>query len=88
MCVKDVVIHNQVGLHARPATVAVNAASKCKCKVSVSFKGKTVDMKSIMGVMSLGIPTQSEITLTCDGEEEEKALETIIETLRAQKVIE
>ena len=41
-----------------------------------------------MGVMSLGIPTQSEITLTCDGEEEEKALETIIETLRAQKVIE
>jgi len=88
MCVKDVIIQNQVGLHARPATVAVNAASKCKCKVSVSFKGKTVDMKSIMGVMSLGIPTQSEITLTCDGEEEEKALETIIETLRAQKVIE
>ena len=81
-----VVVVDPVGLHARPATVAVNAASKCK--VSVSFKGKTVDMKSIMGVMSLGIPTQSEITLTCDGEEEEKALETIIETLRAQKVIE
>ncbi len=83
-----VVVVDPVGLHARPATVAVNAATKCKCKVSVSFKGRTVDMKSIMGVMSLGIPTQSEITLTCDGEEEEKALETIIETLRAQKVIE
>ncbi len=84
----QVVVVDPVGLHARPATVAVNAASKCKCKVSVSFKGRTVDMKSIMGVMSLGIPTQSEITISCDGEDEETALTTIIETLRAQKVIE
>ncbi len=82
-----VVVIDPVGLHARPATVAVNAASKCKCKVSVSFKGRTVDMKSIMGVMSLGIPTQSEITITCDGEGEEEALATIAETLKAQKVI-
>ena len=73
-----VVVIGPVGLHA----------SKCKCKVSVSFKGRTVDMKSIMGVMSLGIPTQSEITLTCDGDDEENALNTIIETLKAQKVIE
>ena len=83
-----VVVIDPVGLHARPATVAVNAATKCKCKVSVSFKGRTVDMKSIMGVMSLGIPTQSEITIACDGEDEANALNTIIETLKAQKVIE
>ena len=83
-----VVVVDPVGLHARPATVAVNAATKCKCKVSVSFKGRTVDMKSIMGVMSLGIPTQSEITIACDGEDEASALNTIIETLKAQKVIE
>ena len=82
-----VVVVDPVGLHARPATVAVNSASKCKCKVSVSYNGRTVDMKSIMGVMSLGIPTQSEITIACDGEDEENALNTIAETLRAQKVI-
>ena len=34
-----------VGLHARPATVAVNAASKFKCEVNVSFKGREVNMK-------------------------------------------
>ncbi len=45
-------------------------------------------MKSIMGVMSLGIPTQSEITITCDGEGEEEAVNKIIETLVAQKVID
>ncbi len=84
----QVVVIDPVGLHARPATVAVNAASKCKCKVSVSFKGRTVDMKSIMGVMSLGIPTQSEITIACEGDGEEEALNSIVEILKAQNVIE
>ena len=87
MFVKDVVVQNQVGLHARPATVAVNAASKFKSEVKVSYKGRTVNMKSIMGVMSLGIPTQSEITVSCEGEDEEVAVQTIEEVLRTQKVI-
>ena len=76
-----------VGLHARPATVAVNAASKFKCEVKVAYKGRTVNMKSIMGVMSLGIPTQSEITVSCEGEDEDVAVKTIEDVLRAQKVI-
>ena len=83
----DVTIKNNVGLHARPATVAVNAASKFKSDVKVAFKGRSVNMKSIMGVMSLGIPTQSEITITCEGDDEEAAVKTIEEVLRAQKVI-
>ena len=83
-----VVVTDPVGLHARPATVAVSAASKCKgCKVAVSYNGRTVDMKSIMGVMSLGIPTQSEITVSCEGEDEEVAVKTIEDVLRTQKVI-
>ena len=40
-----------------------------------------------MGVMSLGIPTQSDITITCEGEDEEVAIRTIEDVLRAQKVI-
>ena len=83
----SVLVIDPVGLHARPATVAVNAASKFTCDVKVSFKGRTVNMKSIMGVMSLGIPTQSEITITCEGEDEETAAATIEEILKTQKVI-
>ena len=83
-----VFVIDPVGLHARPATVAVNAASKFKgCDVKVTFKDKSVNMKSIMGVMSLGIPTQSEITITCDGEGEDEAIVQIEEVLREQKVI-
>ena len=71
-----VTVIDPVGLHARPATVAVNAASKFKCDVKVAFKERSVNMKSIMGVMSLGIPTQSEITISCEGEDEEAAVAT------------
>jgi len=77
-----------VGLHARPATVAVNVASKCKSDVSVEYKGRSVNMKSIMGVMSLGIPTNSEIKISCNGEDEEEAIKAIEESLRENKVIE
>mgnify|MGYP002627441495 CR=1 FL=1 len=77
-----------VGLHARPATIAVNVATKCKSKVNVSYEGRSVNMKSIMGVMSLGIPTQSEITITCDGEDEEEAITAIENCLREHAVIE
>ncbi len=84
---RSVLIVDPVGLHARPATVAVNAASKFKCEVKVSFKGRSVNMKSIMGVMSLGIPTQSEVTISCEGDDEELAITTIEEVLRTQKVI-
>ena len=83
----SVTVVDPVGLHARPATVAVNAASKFKSEVKVAYKGRTVNMKSIMGVMSLGIPTQSEITISCEGEDEDVAIEAIAQVLKEQKVI-
>lgn len=76
-----------VGLHARPATVAVNAASKFKSEVTLGFNGKTVNMKSIMGVMSLGVSTQSEIIIKCSGEDEDTAIKSIEEILKNQKVV-
>ncbi len=82
-----VLVVDPVGLHARPATVAVSAASRFKCDVKVAFKGRSVNMKSIMGVMSLGIPTQSEVTISCDGDDEVDAIKTIEDVLRTQKVI-
>ncbi|HEY4537619.1 MAG TPA: phosphocarrier protein HPr [Erysipelothrix sp.] len=82
-----VTVVDPVGLHARPATVAVNAASKFKSDIKISYKGKAVNMKSIMGVMSLGIPTQSEISISAEGEDADQAIEAIVEVLQAQKVI-
>ena len=76
-----------VGLHARPATVAVGLASKCACNVTIEYNGNSKTMKSIMGVMSLGIPTQAEVVITCDGADEEAAIAAIEEGLRKENVI-
>ena len=86
---KEIKVHiiDPVGLHARPATVAVNAASKCKCDVKVAFNNRSVNMKSIMGVMSLGVPAESIVTISCEGEDEENAIKSIFEVLKDQKVI-
>lgn len=84
----SVLVIDPVGLHARPATVAVNAASKFKSEIKVAFKDRSVNMKSIMGVMSLGIPTQSEIVISAEGDDEAEAIDTIVEVLRTQKVIQ
>ena len=58
-----VTVVDPVGLHARPATIAVNAASKFKSEISIAFENRVVNMKSIMGVMSLGVPSRSKICL-------------------------
>ena len=83
-----VIVVDPVGLHARPATVAVNAANMFKSTIDITFRQRAVNMKSIMGVMSLAIPSQSEITISCEGEDEELALNAIVEILEKQKVIE
>ena len=82
-----VVIKDPVGLHARPATVAVKAACECACDVKATYNGKTVDMKSIMGIMSLGVPTEAEVTITCNGDYEDAAIDAIVEKLKTEKVV-
>ena len=80
-------IVDPIGLHARPATISVNAASKFKSEIQISYRGRSVNMKSIMGVMSLGIPTQAEVIIRCEGDDEEAAAISIEEILRMQKII-
>ena len=70
-------ITSDAGLHARPATVLVQTASSFESEVSLEYKGRTVNLKSIMGVMSLGVPAGSEITITAEGSDETEATAAI-----------
>lgn len=54
------------GIHARPATQLVNTASKFQSDINLEYNGKTVNLKSIMGVLSLGIAKDSTIKITAD----------------------
>lgn len=71
------VITNELGLHARPATQIVNLVNKYKSDILLTFRGITVDMKSIMGVLSLGITEGSTIVVNIDGLDEIEALDAI-----------
>ncbi|MDK2907036.1 HPr kinase [Petrotoga mexicana DSM 14811] len=74
---KKVVIKNKIGLHARPAAQLVQKASKFKSNIEISFNGKKVSAKSIIGVMSLGVTQGNEIILRADGEDAEEAIKEI-----------
>ncbi len=67
----------EAGIHARPATTLVNIAMEYECSIELSALRKTVDFKSIMGVMSLGIYSGTTIEISCDGEDEQRAIEAL-----------
>ena len=79
MCVKDVVINNQVGLHARPATFFIQKANEFKSTVWVEKEERRVNAKSLLGVLSLGIVGGTEIRISVDGSDEEAALAALVE---------
>lgn len=70
------------GVHARPATLLVNKAGQFESEVEVSYNDKSVNLKSIMGVMSLGIPKGAEIKVTANGGDEEDAIKGVEEVMK------
>ncbi len=82
MAEKTFTITSPEGVHARPATILVQNASKFSSDINMEYNGKSVNLKSIMGVMSLGIPAGAQIKVTADGPDAEEALTSIGETLK------
>ena len=84
MVSKEVIVNNGTGLHARPATLLVKKASSFKSDVSIEFNGKKANVKSLIGVLSLGVTKGANITVTASGDDETLAAEELaklIETL-------
>jgi phosphocarrier protein len=71
---KDVVVQNQVGLHARPATFFIQKANEFKSSVWVEKDERKVNAKSLLGVLSLGITKGTSIVIIADGADEQEAL--------------
>lgn len=84
MTEKKFKITSEVGLHARPASTLVQTATQYESELSIAYNDKTVNLKSIMGVMSLGIPFGATITIKVEGADAEKALTAIEELMRKE----
>ena len=79
MFTKNVTITNTIGLHARPATFFIQKANSYKCSVWVEKDERKVNAKSLLGVLSLGIAKGMTITLIADGQDEENAINGLVE---------
>lgn len=77
MISKELTIINKLGLHARAAAKFVSLASSFNSDIHVAKDGKTVNGKSIMGVMMLAASQNTQITVSIEGEDEKLALEKI-----------
>lgn len=77
MFVKEAVVSNQVGLHARPATFFTQKANEFKSSIWIEKDERRVNAKSLLGVLSLGIVRGTAINIMADGTDEETAVETL-----------
>ncbi|SHJ59029.1 HPr family phosphocarrier protein [Tepidibacter formicigenes] len=83
MLEKKIIVKEQNGLHARPAGAVVKIAGEFKSRVYIDVNGKKANAKSIMGVMSLGVKENQEITIIVDGEDEGDALNALVKLIES-----
>lgn len=77
MIKKQLTIINKLGLHARAAAKLVSLASTFNSDIRISKQGKTVNGKSIMGVMMLAASQDTAVTISTEGEDELLAMRKI-----------
>ena len=78
----------ETGIHARPATLLVQAASKFNSDINLEYNGKSVNLKSIMCVMSVGVGQGADVTITADGDDAKEAIEAIADTMKKEGLAE
>ena len=78
MYVNEVMVQNQVGLHARPATFFIQKANEFRSTIWVEKEERRVNAKSLLGVLSLGIVGGTTIKIIADGIDAEQALDGLV----------
>lgn len=77
MLEKTLTISNKLGLHARAATKLVKHAARYASEIKINTKGKSVNAKSIMGVMLLAASKGTEVIIQVNGKDEIEAMADI-----------
>jgi phosphocarrier protein len=77
MVSRKLVIHNPAGLHLRPISVLCNRSIDFKSTVTIKIGDKSVNAKSVIGVLSACVKQGDEIELVCEGPDEAEAIEVL-----------
>ena len=84
MCMKDIEVKNQVGLHARPATFFIQKANEYKSSIWVEKEERRVNAKSLLGILSLGIVGGAKIRIIADGSDEQLAVDGLVKLVESE----
>ena len=83
MVTKEVKVSNSKGLHARPATLLVRKAASFKSDIGIEFMGKKANIKSLIGILSLGVGPDTIVNVIANGADEKLALEEIVKLIKS-----
>lgn len=81
MIERRVEIVNRLGLHARAAAKLVQVANRYQSDVELLRNGESVDAKSILGILMLAAAEGTELTVRCEGGDEEEAIDAVSELI-------
>ncbi len=78
------IVKNSLGIHARPAALIVQAASRFRSEIFLSKDGMEVNGKSIMGVMMLAAEPNAEVSVKAQGEDESQAAQEMVRVIESK----
>ncbi len=83
MVTREVIVSNSKGLHARPATLLVRKAASFKSDIGIEYMGKKANIKSLIGILSLGVGPNTIVNVIANGLDEKLALEEIVKLIKS-----
>ena len=81
MLQRDIVVRNSWGLHVRVAVQLVRVATQYDCTIRLSKEDKVANVKSIMGLLVMGVAQDMTVGIECDGADEAEAMDAIEDVL-------
>lgn len=81
MVTKEIVISSTNGIHATLAAKVVQAASKYSVDITLHYRDRIIDLKSILGLMSLAVPYGENVKIVASGERADEAIKEITQIL-------
>ena len=83
MVKQRVTIKNPTGLHLRPAGILCKEAMQFKSLITFEFDGNVSNAKSVLSVLGACVKCGDEIELTCEGEDEKEAMESLVKAIES-----
>lgn len=83
MTTREVAVVNRLGMHARAAARFVHTASQFRARITVQRNDRTMDGKSILGILLLAAAQGTRLTLAAEGDDEGAAIDALAALVRS-----